>query len=69
MILIYEYDNLFTVTGWLKRYCLYMGKSSILAVMLLNFWRKFMDAMIIYILCTWKSCMQECMKARYEACA
>ena len=40
------------MTGWLKLYYLYIGKPYVSAVVLANFRQSYMNAMIIYVLCT-----------------
>ena len=50
------------MTDWLIEYTVYFGTLHVSAIILPNFQQKYMNMIIIYMLCTWKSCMQECWK-------
>ena len=54
------------MNGWLTEHTIYFGILHVSAVILANFRQKYVNAINVYMLYSWKSCMQECMKARYE---
>ena len=57
------------MTGWLIEYIVYGGTLHVLAIMLPDFWQKYMNVMIIYMITHMKLMHVRMLKVKYEACA